>query len=286
MGRPYVRLLPLRPGSVLRRPASGPALEAGTPTGGADMICADCDQGITGAYVVIAAGESMSAARQDSYAHPPRTPECRPRDRRRQRLRQLLDGTEQPSRAGTASPPVAPGPELVPFSEVSHLFRDFKHTAWRLETRRGYGSDRASRKWQHWLAGEDIAAEPLDAWQLNVRAATDEGRRFERVRLVDDPPTAGQRFLLSSAPGNVAAGEDIRNLWRRDAVRLGLPDWDFWLFDFRLLMRFVFDEHDTTVGVTLSEDPVEVLAACQARDTAWRYAIPSADFTASPHPLA
>lgn len=105
-----------------------------------------------------------------------------------------------------------------------------------------------------------------------------QGKRFERVRLVDDPPTDGQRFLLASGQGNVRAGEDIRNLSRADAEHLGLPDWDFWLFDSRILVRFVFDENDTTMGVIVSEDPAEVLAACQARDTAWHHAVRTADF--------
>ncbi|MBW5250287.1 hypothetical protein P8A21_13470 [Streptomyces poriferorum] len=177
------------------------------------------------------------------------------------------------------APTEASTPKVIPFNEASHLFREFKHTAWRLETRRGYGSDRNSAKWQRWLAGQDVAAEPFDEWRRNVQAATEEGRRFERVRLVDDPPTEGQRFLLATAPSNVAAGEDIRNLQRADAVRLGLPDWDFWLFDSRVLVRFVFDEDDTTVGVVISEDPTEVLAACQARDKAWHHAIRTADFS-------
>ncbi|TQK44741.1 hypothetical protein FBY35_6265 [Streptomyces sp. SLBN-118] len=169
--------------------------------------------------------------------------------------------------------------DMVPFAEVTHMFRDFKHTAWRLETRRGYATDRKSAKWQDWLAGEDIASEPFDDWRTNVAAQTAQGKRFERVRIVDTPPTDGQRFLLASGLGNVAAGEDIRNLTRADAERLRLPDFDFWLFDSRTLVRFVFDEQDTTLGVILSEDPAEVLAACQARDTAWHHATRTADFT-------
>ncbi|MEU6703864.1 DUF6879 family protein [Streptomyces wuyuanensis] len=168
--------------------------------------------------------------------------------------------------------------EMVPFADVAHLFREFKHTAWRLETRRGYASDRNGAKWQRWLEGQDIAAEPADDWRRNVTEQTAAGKRFERVRLVDDPPTDGQRFLLASGLGNVAAGEDIRNLARADAQRLGLPDADFWLFDSRTVVRFVFDEHDTTVGVIVSEDPADVAAACQARDAAWHHAIPTAEF--------
>lgn len=174
--------------------------------------------------------------------------------------------------------PKAEAPELVPFTAVSHLFREFRHTAWRLETRRGYASDRNSPKWAHFLAGEDIAADPDNAWRENVRAQTEQGKRFERVRLVDEPPTQGQKFLLASGLGNVAAGEDIRNLPRAEAERLRLPDFDFWLFDSKILVRFAFDDEDTTLGVYVTEDPAEVLAACQARDTAWHYATRTAEF--------
>ncbi|MFF8500675.1 DUF6879 family protein [Streptomyces anulatus] len=169
-------------------------------------------------------------------------------------------------------------PEMVPFSEIAMLFREFRHTAFRLETRRGYASDRNSPKWERWKTGADISAEPDNAWRENVRAQTAQGKRFERVRLVDQPPTEGQRFLLASGQGNVAAGEDIRNLPRSQAARLGLPDHDFWLFDSRMIARFVFAEDDTTLGVILSEDPAEVALACQARDAAWHHATRTADF--------
>ncbi|MFE5296412.1 DUF6879 family protein [Streptomyces sp. NPDC056632] len=168
--------------------------------------------------------------------------------------------------------------EMVPFGEIRDMFAEFRHTAWRLETRRGYATDRRSAKWERWKAGADIAAEPVDAWRENVARQTAAGKRFGRVRLVDEPLTEGQAFLLASGQGNVAAGEDIRNLTRAEAVRLGLPDYDFWLFDSRTLVRFVFDEDDTTLGVIVSEDPAEVAAACQVRDAAWHHAIPTADY--------
>ncbi|WP_309029177.1 DUF6879 family protein [Streptomyces alfalfae] len=174
--------------------------------------------------------------------------------------------------------PRAVAPELVPFKEISHLFSDFRHTAWRLETRRGYASDRNSPKWQRWTAGEDMTAEPDTAWHENVRAQASRGKRVERVRLVDEPATLGQQFLAATAPRNVAAGEDIRNLTRTEAEALRLPDDDFWLFDSKTVARFAFDEDDTTLGVYVTEDPAEVLAACQARDAAWHHAVPTREF--------
>ncbi|MGW1669022.1 DUF6879 family protein [Streptomyces sp. NPDC002324] len=174
--------------------------------------------------------------------------------------------------------PRTEAPELQPFSSIAHLFREFRHTAWRLETRRGYASDRNSLKWQRWQDGEDIAAEPANTWRDNVAAQTAAGKRFERVRLVDEPATEGQRFLLASAPSNVAAGEDIRNLTRAQAEQLRLPDYDFWLFDSKVVARFAFDVEDNTLGVYVTEDPAEVLAACQARDAAWHHAVPTTEF--------
>ncbi|MFE2076295.1 DUF6879 family protein [Streptomyces misionensis] len=174
--------------------------------------------------------------------------------------------------------PKAEAAKLEPFSSIAHLFREFRHTAWRLETRRGYATDRRSPRWTRWQEGEDIAADPANAWRENVAEQTAAGKRFERVRLVDDPPTEGQRFLLASAPGNVAAGEDIRNLCRARAEQLRLPDHDFWLFDSRIVARFAFDTDDTTLGVYVTDDPAEVLAACQARDAAWHHAVPTQEY--------
>ncbi|MFF8843147.1 DUF6879 family protein [Streptomyces sp. NPDC015127] len=180
------------------------------------------------------------------------------------------------------APRAEPNP-MVPFPEVANLFREFEHTAFRLETRRSYATDRNGARWRRWHAGEDISVEPANDWRRNVTDQTAQGKRFERVRLVDAPPTEGQRFLLATGLGNVAAGEDIRNLPRAEAERLGLPDFDFWLFDSRVLVRFVFDDQDTTLGVVVSEAPVEVLAACQARDAAWHHAIRTAEFQRQVH---
>ncbi|MDT0410458.1 MULTISPECIES: DUF6879 family protein [Streptomyces] len=167
---------------------------------------------------------------------------------------------------------------LIPFSDAAHLFTEFEEEAWRLETRKGYASDRSSSSWNRFSAGAEFGYDPNRPWHATVRAATRAGKRFARVRLVDSPPTEGQRFLLATGLGNVAAGEDIRNLWRADAEGLGLPAEDFWLFDSRLVARFVFDEDDVTLGVILSEDTNEVAAACRARDVATKHAIPTRDF--------
>ncbi|MFI9275142.1 DUF6879 family protein [Kitasatospora sp. NPDC052896] len=168
--------------------------------------------------------------------------------------------------------------DIIPFSKAGHLFTDFEHAAFRLETRRGYATDHNGARFQAFMAGQQPQYEPDAAWSVLVREQVAAGKRFERVRIVDSPPTDGRRFLLASGLGNVQAGEDIRNLWRSDAERLGLPTFDYWLFDSRLLARFHFDNDDRTLGVELVTDAEAVLAACQARDAAWRFATATAEF--------
>ncbi|MBP0455435.1 hypothetical protein J5Y04_38835 [Kitasatospora sp. RG8] len=174
-----------------------------------------------------------------------------------------------------------PVPEFVPQQKITEFINDgFEHTAWRLETRTGYLSDKQMPSYSEFLRTGDTAGEVGHPWFENVRRMVDKGKRFERVRLVDDPPTEGQRYLLACARTNVAAGEDIRYMWRSDAEVAGLAGLsDFWLFDSRTVARFHF-EGERTIGMELVTDPLEVLRACQARDAAWHHAMPYAEFRA------
>ncbi|MER6199824.1 DUF6879 family protein [Streptomyces sp. NPDC001586] len=168
-------------------------------------------------------------------------------------------------------------PALVPFEDITHLFAEFQHTAFRLETRRGYASDQAGARFQAFTRGVLPEPQADHPWNANVREKAEQGAQFSRVRIIDEPPTDGQRFLMATAAGNVAAGEDIRVLPRAEAVRLELPAYDLWLFDSQTLVRLHIDEDDVTTGVEVVDDPAEVLAACRARDRAWPLAAPTAE---------
>ncbi|WP_019548150.1 DUF6879 family protein [Streptomyces sulphureus] len=163
-------------------------------------------------------------------------------------------------------------PDFIDDSTFGEYFENFAHTAWRLETRRGYASDREGERYQLFLAGR-LPLDTTRPWCINVQKQTAQGKRFERVRVVDDPPTEEQRFLFEGAASNNQAGEDIRNMWRSDAERAGLPAEDFWLFDSRFALRMHFDAADEYLGADLVEDPAEVLRYCQIRDAAWHFAV-------------
>ncbi|WP_372408701.1 DUF6879 family protein [Streptomyces luteireticuli] len=170
-------------------------------------------------------------------------------------------------------------PELVSTSVLNGLFDTFEHTAWRLETQRAYEADTKSDRYKRWARGEGYSAVGREAFLNGRRALAEQGKRVERVRIVDNPPTDNQRYLLDGAQVTIEAGEDIRYLWRADAERLALPMADFWLFDSCTLARF-HHEDGRTLGLELITDPAAVVAACQVRDAAWHFAALYEEFAA------
>jgi hypothetical protein len=118
----------------------------------------------------------------------------------------------------------------------------------------------------------------FDNWLGMIRAATGEGRRFTRVRVVSVPLTDYSRFGLYCSGYTNAAGEDIRYLTRDQAKAAGLPDYDYWLFDSRQLVRLHFDAHENFLGGEVVEDAAAVVQAGYWRDAAWHHAARRDDF--------
>lgn len=118
----------------------------------------------------------------------------------------------------------------------------------------------------------------FDNWLSMIRQATAEGRRFSRVRVVSMPLTDYSRFGVFCSEYTNAAGEDIRYLPRDQAA--DLPDYDYWLFDSRKLVRMHFDDHENFLGAEVVEDPAAVVAHNHYRDAAWHRAVRRGDFAA------
>ncbi|MFE3763112.1 DUF6879 family protein [Streptomyces sp. NPDC059104] len=171
-------------------------------------------------------------------------------------------------------------PRILDLEAFGQLFETFEHTAWRLETRRRFASDEAADTYAQFTAGRPVEWDYDDAWSRTIRRQTSQGKRVERVRLVDDPPTPGQLYLLDNAKRNCAVGEDIRNLSRAEADRLRLPAEDFWIFDSRFVVLLNFDDDDNLLDVEVITEPAEVNRYAQVRDVAWHYAIRYEEFAA------
>lgn len=165
-------------------------------------------------------------------------------------------------------------PDIIGLEEFDRLFTRFEHTAWRLETRRRYASDELTETYTQFTHGASVNWDGVDtAWCFERRDQVALGKRFDRVRIVDDPPTPGQFYLLDNARRNSVVGERIHNLRREDADRLALPAEDFWLFDSRLVALLNFDDTDNLVDVELITQPAEVLRYVMVRDAAEHHAV-------------
>ncbi|WP_037616488.1 DUF6879 family protein [Streptomyces aureus] len=171
-------------------------------------------------------------------------------------------------------------PKIIDLEEFGRLFETFEHTAWRLETRRGYASDREDETYAEFVETGAITLDYDDEWSRNIRAQVLAGKTVGRVRIVDEPPTEGQLFLLADSPRGIAAGEDIRCLPRSEADARLLPLEDFWIFDSRMVARLNFDDQDVFHDVEIITEPAEVLRYCQLRDVASHDALGCEEFAA------
>jgi hypothetical protein len=109
-----------------------------------------------------------------------------------------------------------------------------------------------------------------------IGEATAQGRRFARVRVVSTPLTDYSRFGVYCSQYTTAAGEDIRYLPRNQAT--DLPDYDYWLFDSRKLVRMHFDEEEHFLGGEVIEDAAAVVQHNYWRDAARHKAVRRDDF--------
>jgi hypothetical protein len=153
------------------------------------------------------------------------------------------------------------------------LFSGFEHTAYRLEVRRSYGVAEEDEPFRRFLAGDEPGDEWLRPWLELMAGQTGMGKRVERVRVVDDPPSDYLRFEIANTCLNIEAGEDIRYLPRDMAQRMRLPEYDYWIFDSRFLVLLRFDDSDRFLGFERSADPDSVLRHLQSRDAAWHHAL-------------
>jgi hypothetical protein len=108
-------------------------------------------------------------------------------------------------------------------------------------------------------------------WLSMIRAATAEGRRFARVRVVSVPLSDYSRFGVYCSQYTNEAGETIRYLTRDQAH--DLPDYDYWLFDSRQLVKMQFDARENFLGGEVIEDPAMIVQHNYWRDAAWHKAV-------------
>lgn len=161
-------------------------------------------------------------------------------------------------------------------AEFGHLLAGYEHTAFRLELQPRYSEPEEADLVAMFLAGQRpdprIIVPELGQWFDQVARQAREGKRMERVRVHEDPPTGYQRFERWLDQWNIPAGETMRYLTRTQAHQIGLlpgagtSDW--WLLDSCRLIIMWFDDEGHRIQSIMTTDPESVIKACRWRDLA------------------
>jgi hypothetical protein len=163
---------------------------------------------------------------------------------------------------------------VPPFSD---LIAATTRSAVHLELRDTY--DPETPQYREWLAGTPRPVPASQEWFRFVREHTARGVRFRRARIVSEPTSDYIRFEYEATAGlNVAAGEEVRWLPRRQARGLSVPVNDYWVFDDRLVRLGYFAGDGTYLDDELTDDPEVVRTCAEAFERVWELAIPHADY--------
>lgn len=165
-------------------------------------------------------------------------------------------------------------------TELQELFDTIRVSSWRWERQPYYAVDLPEV--ERWRRGEPSDPNRKEPWLDFIRDLTGGGVPFERVRMLQEPPTEYQRWIIQQTAPNIAAGEDIRWISASD-VPEGAPDYDFYLIDDERVGIMRFDTDMLLIGVDVVDDPAIVSEHRRWRDTVWPHATRHADFlTRSP----
>ena len=151
------------------------------------------------------------------------------------------------------------------------LLGSCSRVALHLEMRDGY--DLSDPMLARWRSGHQ--ADPADReswwrpWLTVVSDAVERGVLVRRARIVSEPVSEYIRFEYDVTFTNVAAGEEIRWLPRRQTTDLALPGNDFWLFDDATLLVNHFAGDGSFTGGELVTDPATVALCTSAFAAVW-----------------
>ncbi|GGS05556.1 hypothetical protein GCM10010252_50350 [Streptomyces aureoverticillatus] len=167
----------------------------------------------------------------------------------------------------------------------AELLGSAQRSAVHLEMRDSYAVDYEKGPFADWRAGFRHDPDDRQSWWrpwLDLISETvARGVAVRRARIVSEPVSEYTRFLYDGTFTNVAAGEQIRWLPRRQASDLALPGNDFWLIDGRLIRWNHFTGEGASAGGEISENPAAAKLCAEAFEAVWERAIPHGTYTIS-----
>ncbi|MFF5229647.1 DUF6879 family protein [Dactylosporangium sp. NPDC000521] len=153
------------------------------------------------------------------------------------------------------------------------LFANCHRSAVHMEMRDTYTPD--DEVYLRWKMNErvDIRKEFKDWYDLMV-STTARGVAVRRLRIVSEPITDFLRHEYeSTADLNLAAGEDVRWLPRRQASDLAFPGNDFWVFDDEIVRFGHFAGDGTYLGMEIVTERTVAQFCVTSFEAAWARAI-------------
>jgi hypothetical protein len=162
----------------------------------------------------------------------------------------------------------------------SRYFRDFRHSAFRLELHPAYTMPGEADELRRFQGGEKPPPGYHYGWLDTMTAARAAGKTVRRVRVVCQPLSDYIRYEFEwGFTYNVEAGEDIRVLDLTDQPDPGLPDHDFWLFDDQIVVQMLYRPDGTQIGRELLADP-DLDTYLGYQNKAWCGSVPFGDYLA------
>ena len=118
------------------------------------------------------------------------------------------------------------------------------------------------------------------SWLDYVSDATARGVVIRRARIVSEPISDYIRYEYDITFTNIAAGEQVRWLPRRQTKDLALPGVDFWVFDDETVLyhHFTSDGQLAGDGREYVSDPALVKLCSDAFESVWQRATPHAEY--------
>ncbi|MEO3857502.1 DUF6879 family protein [Acrocarpospora sp. B8E8] len=168
--------------------------------------------------------------------------------------------------------------ELITGDALQRFFKEFRREALHLEMRDTYGTEVEKPHLKKWEAGDRDDLEWLQPWFDTVREATRVGKVIRRARIISEPITDYQRWVLSDSHLFTDAGEQIVWIPRRLVSTVALPGNDFWLFDEETVIFSIFAGAGEVVERQMSKAPDAIQLCKHAFETVWSLGVPDGEY--------
>lgn len=151
-------------------------------------------------------------------------------------------------------------------------FFDGARTEWfRLEALPTYSMGFEQPRLRAYLAGEPYESVPEPtAWHEEIQRRTGEGVTYRKVRVVHGPLSEYERWEMEwGYTGSEQHGQRTFIIDLAETpVPPELPEYDWWMFDERVVLRFHYDEEGRFLGAEPIDDAVRVAGHVRYRDAA------------------